>query len=71
MTGTIGRIENPGRGNPSRRVTAVVDGVERSARFDPHDNFWHVAAVRNGGPVELTIRPGFLGIPSVAKFSDP
>ena len=57
---------------PSRVATAVIDGTKREGIFYPHHpNLWDVAPVRNGGPVQLTVRPGFLGIPWVAKFSDP
>jgi len=70
VTGTIQIIQNPGKNNPSRIVTADVDGRKRTGRFYPY-GFWDVAAVRNGGPVQLTIRPGFLGVPWVARFSDP
>lgn len=72
--GTIQVIKQEGtrtsRFARTRSVTTVVDGREREGSFAPSE-FWDVAAVRDGGPVRLTVRPGFFGIPWIEKFSDP
>lgn len=72
--GTIRTIPHGGsrtsRFTPTRSVTTVVNGRECEASFATSE-FWDVAAVRNGGPVKLTVRPGLFGIPWIEKFSDP
>ncbi|GAB3030782.1 hypothetical protein MBOU_20800 [Mycobacterium bourgelatii] len=73
VMGTIHEIEYEStsrHSRPSRTVTTMVNGRVREASFTGR-SFWDVAAVRNGGPVRLTVRPGFFGIPWIEKFSDP
>jgi hypothetical protein len=70
VEGEIYVIENPGKNNPSRRVTAHIDGEDRSGKFHPHAGFWDVPVVRNGGAAQLTVGSGFFGVPWVSQFED-
>ena len=71
VEGDIEVIQNPGKGNASRRVRARIDGQERSSAFHPHAGFWDEPVVRNGGPAELEVGAGLFGVPWISRFSSP
>ncbi len=71
IEGEIIVIDSPGRGGPTRRIVAEVDGTKLTGSFYAQTLYWEVPVVRNGGAAKLTVGRGLFGVPWVAKIEQP
>ncbi len=71
IDGHIDVIERPGKGQPTRRATAVIDGETLEGAFYAQDFFWGSRVVRDGGEAKLRVGRGLFGVPWIAKVEEP